>query len=377
MKPLLRLACLAALLPLPVLAAEPTTVDVYRELVRHRTATLGVDKAFARGTRSYVSSFLENPDSQYSALRDDPPITNEVWWYDFVDSLPIDAANKSQAALEMLQWQGGFTKARIGVDVVVDDASFVTFRNGYVAANAIKAGVDADIFWKARDLNGAMSTLAAGQAVALQLLRDQVRSHAPETHEARGIKAEVLARYLKETNPERLTESDLTYLADLLRFALSDNAFTIDAKGRRQLPAAYRVARVAAAYADSAGYFSPGGYCLGNDPRPGSPQGSDAAEYNIPLCFVAATDRAVQSWFRRKMRQEEASVHRAHHRPDESDRLVHFWFNAVLTLIDVAGFIEFAEAGLVSELSTEGVVTEEEAAVVDERATQLSCRIRP
>ncbi|APG03345.1 hypothetical protein BJI69_05070 [Luteibacter rhizovicinus DSM 16549] len=377
MKFLLRLACLTALLPAPAFAADPTTFNVYRELVRHRTATMGVDKAFDHNTRKYVSRFLENPDSPYSALRNDPPITNEVWWYDFADSLPIDTADKSAAALEMLQWQSGFTKARIGVDVVVDRASVVAYRNGYAAANAIKAGVDADILWKARDLNGALSTLAAGHAVALQLLRDQVRSNAPETHEARGIKADVLARYLKEENPGYLTESDQAYLADLLSFALTDNGFTIDSKGRRQLPAAYRVARVAAAYADAGSYLSPKGYCVGNDPRPGLSTQSDAITFEAPLCFVAATDRAVQSWFRHKMRQEEANVRRAHASPDESERLTHFWFTAVLALIDIAAFVEFAEADFVSELSAEGALAEEEAAVVEERATQLSCRVRP
>jgi hypothetical protein len=376
MKPLLRLACLAALLPFPALAADPTTVDVYRELVRHRTATLGVDKAFAHDTRQYVSRFLENPDSQYSALRDDPPITNEVWWYDFVDSLPIDASNKSEAALEMLQWQGGFTKARIGIDVVVDDASIVAFRNGYAAANAIKAGVDADIFWKARDFNGALSTLAAGQAVALQLLRDQIHSYAPDTYEARGIKPDVLTRYLNQIYPGSLPDSDEDYLSSLLYYALSDNSFTIDSKGRRQLPAAYRVARVAAAYADAGGYLIPSGFCVGNDPSKHLPTGSAATEGAAPPCFVAATDQAVQSWYRRKMRHEEASVRRAHHGPDEAQQRVQFWFGVVLSLIDVAGFVEFAEANLVNELSAEGALAEEAAAVVEERASQLTCRIR-
>lgn len=376
MKPFLRLACLAALLPLPALAADPTTVDVYRELVRHRTATLGVDKAFNHSTRQYVSGFLENPDFPYSALRDDPPITNEVWWYDFVDGLPIDAADKNAAALEMLQWQGGFTKARIGVDVIVDKASIIAFRNGYAAANAIKAGVDADIFWKARDFNGALSTLAAGQAVALQLLRDQIRSYAPETYEARGIKPDVLARYLDQLYPGNLTDSDEDYLSSLLHYALSDNSFTVDSKGRRQLPAAYRVARVAAAYADAGGYTVPGGTCTGNDPAKRLPTGPAATEGAGPLCFVAATDQAVQSWYRRKMRQEEASVRRAHHSPDDAQLRVQFWFSVVLTLVDIAGFVEFTEANLVNELSAEGALTDEEAAVVEERATQLKCRLR-
>jgi hypothetical protein len=402
MKPLLRLACLAALLPLPAYATDPMSVDVYRELIRHRTADLGVDKALDYDTREYVSRFLVNPDSSYSDLRTDPPIVNEVWWYDFVDGLAIDAPDKSSAALAMLQWQGGFTKARFkdlgapddpdttagDVDVVVDDLSARsyarygargksnTLRNPNAAANAIKARVDADIYLKAWDLNGALTTVAAGHAVALQILREQVLNNPPETHEARGIMGDVLTRYLKQDSPERISENDLAYLADILRFALSDHSVEVDEHGKMQLPAAYRVARVAAAYADASGYFASERYCDGNKPGKNALSGPGTIDYHAPLCFVAATERAVQSWFRKQMRQEEASVRSAHNSPDEAERRVHFWFNTVLTLVDVAAFVEFAEAHIVSELSTEGALSEEEAAIAEERAAQLTCRIR-
>lgn len=376
MKAFLRLACLAALLPLPAYASEPTNVDVYRELIRHRIADVGVDATFDYDTRGFVSSFLEDPDSPYSNLRSDPPITNELWWYDFAEGLPIDVVDKSAKALEILQWQGGFTKARIGVDLVVDDAAVKNYHGGYAAANAIKAGVDVDIFWKARDLNGSLTTVAAGHAVALQLLRDQVLSHPADTYEARGIKPGVLDRYLNQQNPELLEEGDVAYLADLLSFAISDHSFSIDRNGKKQLPAAYRVARVAAAYADARGYFNPQGYCKGNDPRPGVPTGPNASEYHAPLCFVTATDRAVQSWLRREMRQEEANVREARHWPNDAKERVQFWFNTILTLVDLAGFAEFGEASLVDELREEGAITEEDAAVAQERARQLTCRIR-
>lgn len=379
MKSLFRLACLATLLPAPglALAAKPTTVDVYRELVRYRTSTVGVEKALGYDTRQYVSRFLDKPDSLYSDLRSDPPIANEIWWYDLVDSLPIDAGDKSDAALRMLQWQGGFTKARIGVDVVVDHASMRAYRGKYAAASAIKAGIDADIFRKAWDMNGRMTTIGAGHAVALQLLRDRVRDNAPETHEALGIKPDVLSRYLQQTNPERLDDFDQAYLADILRYALSRRDFSIDAQGQRQLPAAYRVARVAAAYADASGYLNPNGYCWGNAPSPGEPTLPDAFDDNRPLCFVAATDRAVQSWFRGQMRREAALIRKAHESHDETARRLMSWFSGALLLIDVAGFVELGDAGLLSEMSAEGATTEEETAFAEERANQLTCRLRP
>lgn len=376
MKSLLRLACLVALLPAPAFAADPTTVDVYHELIRHRIATVGVDDALDYDTAAFVANFLEDPDSPYSNLRDDPPLTNEIWWFDFVDSLTLETADEHAVALGMLQWQSGFTKARIGIDVVVDTASLRAYHGRYAAANAIKAGVDADIFWKAADMNGVMSTVAAGHAVALQLLRDQIRNNAPDTYESMGIKPDVLARYLRQDNPEMVGENDQNYLADVLRYAISTREFTIDAQGRRQLPAAYRVARVAAAYADARGYKNPSGYCQGNDPRPGEPIGSDATEYNRPLCFVAATDRAVQSWFRRQMRQEASDVRLAHEAPDRVSERISFWLNTVLALTDLAPFVETSEAAAVEDLVSKGALAEDDAAFAEERASQLACRIR-
>jgi hypothetical protein len=377
MKSLLRLACLAAVFPTAAFAAPSTAIDVYRELIRHRSAEVGAERALDYDTRGFVSMFLENPDSPYSELRDDPPISNELWWYDFVDSLAIRGDNASDAALDMLRWQGGFTKARPGMEVVVDAPAARAFRGREAAANAIKAGVDSDIFLKAWDMNGRMTTVGAGHAVALQLLRDEIRNHAPETYEARGILPDVLRRYLKLDSPQRLTQSDEAYLADLLRFAISDRSFTIDAQGKRQLPAAYRVARVAAAYADAAGYFNPKGYCRGNAPRMGEATGQDATEYDRPLCFIAATDRAVQAWFLRHMRREAALIRTAHGSFDETSRRVSLWFDTVLLLVDFAGLVEFGEAGLIDEMSAEGALAEEDAVFAEERANQLTCRIRP
>ncbi|PTR35162.1 hypothetical protein C8J98_101425 [Luteibacter sp. OK325] len=377
MKSLLRLACLAAPLPLPAFAAEPTSVNVYRELVRHRVADVGVDRALDYNTRAFASRLLKDPDSPYSDLREDPPLTNEVWWLDFVGSLPLDTADKSATVLNMLQWQGGFTKARVNVEAHVDDASLIVFKGPYVAANAVKAGIDADIFWKARDFNGAMSTVAAGYAVALQLLRDEIRNHPPEEYEARGIKPDVLKRYLAQKYVDQLGEDDDRYIADIMRYAISKRDFSIDAEGRRQLPTAYRIARVAAAYSDARGYLNTSGYCQGNEPRSREPRSAEDIEKNRPLCFVAATDRAVHSWYRRQMREEAKGVRRAHQPTDWASVRLSFLINTVLFLGDLAPFFEFGEAAAIEELVGEGALAEDEAALAEERVNQLTCRIRP
>ncbi|HVI54724.1 MAG TPA: hypothetical protein VM621_06695 [Luteibacter sp.] len=377
MKCVLRLACVAALLPCPALAAKPTAVDIHHQLIRYRVAEEGVGRALDYSTREFVANFLEDPDSPYSALRGAPPIANEIWWSDFVDSLPFNAADKPAVALDMLQWQSGFTKARPGIEVAVDAAAARRYRGREVAANAIKAGVDADIFWKASDMNGAMSTVAAGHAVALQLLRELSRMKATtDDDQAHGIKPDVLARYLAQRNPQNIDENDQRYLADLLRYAISKGDFTVDTDGHRQLPAAYRVARVAAAYRDAKGYINANGYCLGNEPHPREPSGSDATEYNRPLCFVAATDRAVQSWFRRQMREEASSVRLAHQATDTASARLSFWLNTVLVLTDLAPFVEIGEAAVVDEMVGAGALAEDGAAFAEDRANQLTCRIR-
>jgi hypothetical protein len=375
MKSLTRLAILAGLFPAFALAADANSLDVYRELVRYRTQHVGAARAFNGTTSQFLAKFLSDPGSPYSGLNNAPTFTNEVWWPAFVFSLPEFGDNAFDATLDALQWQTGLTKARPGIEVAVDDDAVAAFRGREAAANALKAGVDADIFWKARDMNGSIVTEAAGHAVALQILRDQMRRNAPELYDALAIKPDVLQRYLAQTDPQEIPEYDHRYLADLLRHALSTRGHALDTGNGRRLPAVYRVARVAAAYSDAQGYYNSDGYCAGNEPRSGEPTDSTATDYHRPLCFIAATDRAVQGWFRRQLRLE-ASGPRVHEQHSEGFSHLLHWLGTVLILVDFAAFIETTEAVIADDLVTEGSITEEDATLASERATRLTCRIR-
>jgi hypothetical protein len=377
MKSHLRLALLAGLFPASALATDAYSLDVYGELVRYRTQHHGAARTFNGSTSQFLAKLLNDPLSPYSSLEKAPAFTNEIWWPRFVYSLPTSTDNAFDETLDALQWQTGVTKARPGIELTVGDDAITAFRGREVAANALKAGVDADIFWKARDMNGSLLTEAAGHAVALQILRDQMRYNDPAHYDALAIKPDVLKRYLAQTNPDRISEYDQRYLADLLRHALATR-YAAPGSGtqRRQLPAVYRVARVAAAYSDARGYYNSNGYCAGTEPRPGEPTGEDSLAYHRPLCFIAATDRSVQAWFRRELRLE-ASGARLHEEGHHGFSHVLHWLGTVLVLIDFAAFIETADALIAEDLAAEGAIPEEDAAIASERATRLTCRIHP
>lgn len=358
---------------LPSAAGASPNVDVYRELVRYRTNDVGVSGAFAQNTQHFVAQFLDDPGSPYSELNDFPEVANEVWWPDFAEGLPVPGPDKVASALTALQRQMGLTKARPGRDVVLDQSLIDRFHGQWkVAANAGKAGVDPDIFWHAWDMNNSLPSVAAGYAVALQILRNQIASNDPSDYGRMAIRPEVLSRYMDQRNPELISEYDQRYLASLLRYALAHPAAAIHAKNGDSLPAAYRVARVAAGYIDASYDF---GYCESTDfhampapdySKPGAP---------TPLCLVEATDRAVQSWYRRQLRADAAGFRKDVGGESGFSHLLHI-ATTVLLLIDFAGFVEVIDAVVAGDLAAEGAISEADAEFAGERANRLTCRIR-
>jgi hypothetical protein len=370
MKSHLRLAFLAGLLPLAATAADSR--DIYRDFVRFRSQHLGADRAFDSTTHGFLGQLVDDPTAFYTELSGTPRITNEIWWSLFLDGIPGDPALASRSALEALKWQSGLSKARPGVDVLVDDKAIAAYGNREAAANARKAGVDPDIFLKAADMNGTMKTVAAGYAVALQIVRDQMKAYQPADYARRAIRPDVLDRYMKQTYPERITEYDERYLQDILRYEIGRNGSATDAGSRHALPAAYRVARTAAAYADRAGYISSRSYCAINEPAAWLPRNAEAWQYSQPLCFIAATDRAVQSWYRHELRREKAALHQRGHAA--SSPVMHL-IGTVLALVDVVSFIEVVEAVVAEDLASAGAIDEAGAEFASNRSTRLACRI--
>ncbi|WP_369926296.1 hypothetical protein [Xanthomonas sp. NCPPB 2632] len=375
MKSLIGSALVAALYSTAAGAASPpATIDAYQVFLGAEIRHKGVDQALAADTATFAARFLENPSSPYSDLVESPRFTNAIWWPDYVHRVSADGNDDAVGALAALQLQSGFTKGRPGREVHVTPEAQRAYRSREAAANAIKAGIDPDIFWQAFDMNGASITAAAGYALALQLLREQAAAHDPSDYGRRAIKPDVLSRYLRQTHPERLPESDLRYLSDLLRGAIQRRDAPLEGTLAQRLPAAYRLARAAAAYADSKGYYSSRAYCAGDAPAPGQPTGPEALGFNRPLCFVAATDRGVQAWFRRQLRIEALKLRIHENTHHGFERFVHL-LSTVLVLMDMVSFVEIADALVGDELAAEGTIDEDTAERLSDRANRLSCRI--
>ena len=388
MKSLPGLALIAMLLPAQAASAAP--FDVYREALRLRTQAMGADRALDYTTGEFLSQVLADPRSPYSDLVPTPEFLNELWWQDLVDNLALDAADPPAEALHQLQWQTGLTKARPGIEVAVSPEAERSYRGREAAANATKAGVDPDIFMKAWDMNPHI-TVAAGHAVALQILRTQMEDIATRVARQRGADARptqsdydrnaidptVVERYLATRSPQQLNDAHLDALAAVLRSALK-RPLGRDERGRTQLPAAYRVARVTAAYSDARGNFSPTGYCRNDDVSAAERlvTGHDATDYYRPMCFIGATDRAVHEWFRSMVHADERAL-RIHENPNHSLSNAARWLTTVLMLADLAPFVEELDAFFMRDLASADLVGEADAELAANRSSQLQCRLMP
>jgi hypothetical protein len=355
-------------LALLAVAARATTtldVDVLAYLQRERVARLGSDNAFSASESTLLRQLLADPASPYSATVDEPAFTNDVEWPAILAGLPGHLSTAS--AVAVLDWDLGLTRARPGHDVKPREG----YRDPFVAASATKADVDADIFWHVLDLTGFRhSARAATYAVAMQILREQVRSTAPERQAMLGIDEAVFRRVMAASYLDQVSHYDMQYLSTLVQHRLIHwQPGGRSTSGLRALPTVFRVARLAAAYRDAQGYAS--GFPCKPDatPRDGSAgSGTDGDER--PLCFVAATDRAVHRWYLEESRRQAASVPEREH--SGMQRLAGL-AAAVLALLDLAALVEVVEAVVADDLVTAEWLTPMEADVAAERADLLFC----
>lgn len=366
MMSILRLAVLACLIPFPALASEAQDPEIYAAIVSHRIEHSGAAEAFNGSTHAFLDDLLVTPASPFSDLKAEPSIVRSPWWKTMSDKLFPQADDPEARALRALQLQTGVTKARPGVDYPVEPHVAALYRGAYPAAQAIKAGVDPDIFWQARTLNGSQFAEAAGEAVALQILRDQIKRNDASAYTAMAIRPEVLARYMSVHNPDYVRDEDRHYLGGVLRGALSSRLPSYASGGLPSgLPTIYRVARVAAAYSDAAGYAN-APTCKATDlpiPEPGK-----------PFCFAAATDRSVRSWYHREVLWQEVR-HPQAKETTAFEKLVRL-LSPALFLFDGVALLELAEEAIASELLADEAIVEEEAALTAERAENITCRIR-
>ena len=360
-------ALLAALLPAVALAAAPP--NVYSEYAKARAA-YGSHATPFRDTPAFLAAYLQDPRSAYSELVDKPDDTNALWWFDFADAVVPGATDPAAAALASLQRATGLTKARPGIDIAVTDAQAAAYHGREAAAGALKAGIDVDIFWKARDLNGGQITAAAGHAVAMQMIRDSSRATPPVEWDARGIQVDVLQRLLATNRPDTLREDDDRYLGAVLNDAIAQNE--VSPTG---LPTIYRVSRVAAAYADAKGYAGSRLCSNGTAPHPVMPTDLvTALQDHRPLCFVAATDRATHAWFRGQRHADLAGLNFNVHHHEGWQRLGH-WLGVVLAITDLATFFEAANASVANELVEAGTLEADAAEAAEARHLQLTCGV--
>lgn len=349
--------------PSCVEATSVIGVDVLSHLQRERVARVGGAEAFSATESDLLDQLLTEPGSPYSATVDEPDFTNDVDWPEVVAGLPGNLS--TSAAIAVLDWDLGLTRARPGHDVEPG----LGYKDPFIAASATKADVDADIFWHMVDLTGFRhSARAATYAVAMQILRGQMQGTAPERRALLGIDEEVFRRVMKAVHLEQVSDYDMQYLSALVQHRLihwrvGERAST----GQRALPTVYRVARVAAAYRDAQGYT--GNFPCTADAAPITRNAGTGAEGDDrPLCFVAATDRAIHRWYIDEAQRQAAWVPPPGH--EGMQRLLGFAV-VVLALLDLVPLV--AEAVAADDLVTAELLTPAEADMAAERADRLFC----
>jgi hypothetical protein len=346
-------------------ATTVTGVDVLSHLQHERVTRLGGEAAFAVTESDLLDQLLTEPGSPYSATVDEPDFTNDVDWPEVIAGMPGNLSTAS--AIAVLDWDLGLTRARPDRDVTARTG----FKDPFIAASATKADVDADIFWHMVDLTGFRhSTRAATYAVAMQILRGQVQATAPDRRALLGIDEDVYHRVMSAAHLDQVSAYDAEYLSTLVQHRLihwqvGERAST----GMRALPTAFRVARVAAAYRDAQGYT--GNFPCSPDAAPVARHaGTGAAGDHRPLCFVAATDRAVHRWYVDESRRQAASVPAPGH--DGLQRLLGF-AGVVFALLDLAPLLGMVEAVAADDLVAAELLTPAEADMAAERASGLFC----
>jgi len=204
------------------------------------------------------------------------------------------------------RWDLGLTRARPGIEM--PPLHGVTeLGRPWVAANIVKAGVDRDIFGQARLLAGPGNGLiAANLAVAGQLLREKIAAAHAAGETYAGLWQAPLDHMTSARTAFALTDVETSYLMRLLENELSTRRRPpMSIYGRRQVPTAIRVARIAAAY-QSETYDAP--FPCSDDgafvPGVAATRLDDTAR---PFCFADMVDRRVLAWYGGALRDDLAT----------------------------------------------------------------------
>lgn len=284
---------------------------------------------------SWRLEYLENPSSIYSDLhpRLFAALSGEMPRPDVYPGSPSDG--------RVVAWDLGFDKALIGFQALPEypQKMPVGGHHPLVAASMEKAGVRRLYFDLGYRLAGEkLRAIGAEIAVALEILRDWVNVTPVEDQGILGVDPYVLGRFEVANKLSDLPDSDLAYLADVLRSELSiwragrANSVRADGTPQRELPTPLRIGRVAAAYRTSQAPLYTA--CLADGQRDPAEAGDVPEDLSRPICFTDATDRATYRWYR-ATRQHELSQ-----QPDAFPN-----FSDAARLIDHFGDIRPAWAG--------------------------------
>ncbi|MFM0201324.1 hypothetical protein PQR53_15800 [Paraburkholderia fungorum] len=320
-----------------------------------------------------AEDFMENPISAYSEIKKMPIEINTLEWNVALGKFNQD--NRVNLTLEesirLFANENGLTKARPGIEVDIHPfpPGYDANEGSLIVANATKARVDADIFYKSNYVFGPRyTTVAAKFAVAAQILRDLIKEVAPVELEVNGIRKDVLDRFLSEAvyNEALLSEYDKSYLMNLLHNQLrsSDSKSANIREGGFVPPAQFRVARVAAAYREMQGYLASYPCTMEGENR--NPEGKGE------MCFANMTDKALYSWYK-----HEYSLQMLSPRPWDGgsgmQKLAHLLLPIAMIMEGLAA-VEFLGAMEAAELGVEEALEEDEVKAFESRYLQRFCR---
>lgn len=234
--------------------------------------------------------------SIYTALRSHPYAFRGTVWTSAFSALAVQGTALTHAeATEALAWDLGMTNGYPGINDALHPASELGAR--WAGTQLAKAGVTAEIARKALNLAGQGAyAVAANYAVAVQILVEKLACFEPSQWASLGLRQDVLQRFMLAETTADLRDYDMVYLMRLLQGELSTwHAGSMTTSGRRELPTALRVARVAAAYRDMQGYTNDP--CTDTGAARVVAGAAQPASGDTLLCLVAANDRAVLRWY--------------------------------------------------------------------------------
>jgi len=354
---------------------DPITALI-REYSKEGRSAEYIERVSDQGYERYV---LSRPDFPYASevvrpLADVDAPTRRVLNRVSTREHPINQRDLHQ----MKVWDLGFTKARMGYDVHwlpegLDHPG---------GANAMKAGIEPDIYERAFRLVGSGYPAIAGTyAVAAQILRAKLASTPRPRWKELGLREDVIDHFVHADSASILTDFDLHYLVQILDGEMA--AWDVGRQstyGMRELSAVFRVGRAAAAYRERNGYGT--NPCLDGyryDPVNAGMGGVDRR----PLCFRDAIDRAVRAWYVQQLHDEVISTHSlARSERSMAARMAvplrssrQGWIGITRpAAVAIAARKEVIEAKVANTLLAEGDLSYHDASQATRRAMRLTCK---